>query len=502
MTEVVSRNYRLNNARQFFEMFGESTPTNLYLFVGKTTPWSDDANPPSVTDTPQNLNYSTWQNMLGMKKAVQASAILSITRIDWTTATVYTMYDDQAVFNNSSFYVMTDANNVYKCLFNNNGAASTVKPTGTSGAPVTLGDGYIWKYMFTVSSPDALNFLTTDFIPVKTLTSDDGTTQWTIQSAAIDGGIHVSKVTAGGTGYVSNSGTAQAGAASTITLATGASATNNIYNGYGVYILSGAGAGQYRTISAYNGTTKVATVSVAWTTQPTSASTYVVSPLVTFVGDGTSAVGYSNVTAGAIASITMTSAGINYRRATITIGGTTGSGAGVRPILSPIGGHGKDPVAELYATNCTVNIRLSGTESGTFFTGNDFRITGIIADPFLADGVTPATALTYDTTTKLNISGGAGTFTNDETVTGATSGATATVVKYDSGTVLSVVNTNGTFTNGETLTGTTSGATTVMSTKVVPLVKPYTGNPIYVRYSSPTTRNASQQENFRITAKF
>jgi len=75
-------------------------------------------------------------------------------------------------------------------------------------------------------------------------------------------------------GAVTQTGTAQAGAASTITLAAGATATDDIYNGYGVRITSGPGAGQDRIISDYVGSTKVATVSSAWTVQPTSASVY------------------------------------------------------------------------------------------------------------------------------------------------------------------------------------------------------------------------------------
>ena len=67
---------------------------------------------------------------------------------------------------------------------------------------------------------------------------------------------------------------AQAGGASTITLISTASATDSIYNGFRIYISSGTGVGQTRTISSYVGSTKVATVSVAWTTQPDSTSLY------------------------------------------------------------------------------------------------------------------------------------------------------------------------------------------------------------------------------------
>ena len=41
-----------------------------------------------------------------------------------------------------------------------------------------------------------------------------------------------------------------------------------------VYISSGTGAGQVRTISDYNGTSKLTTVSSAWTTNPDNSSVY------------------------------------------------------------------------------------------------------------------------------------------------------------------------------------------------------------------------------------
>jgi hypothetical protein len=79
------------------------------------------------------------------------------------------------------------------------------------------------------------------------------------------------------TGYSllnADSGTAQTGAASTITLRAGASATDNIYNGETVFITSGTGAGQARVITGYVGSTKIATVDRAWATNPANDSVY------------------------------------------------------------------------------------------------------------------------------------------------------------------------------------------------------------------------------------
>ena len=71
-------------------------------------------------------------------------------------------------------------------------------------------------------------------------------------------------------------GTAQAGGASSITLRSSASAVNDEFKNQAVWILSGTGAGQTNFVTAYNGTTKVATVQTPWVTQPDSTSVYVI----------------------------------------------------------------------------------------------------------------------------------------------------------------------------------------------------------------------------------
>src|SRR5688572_27212309 len=73
-----------------------------------------------------------------------------------------------------------------------------------------------------------------------------------------------------------HSGTAQAGTTSTITLAAGASATDDIYNEKVIVLTGGTGSGQHRTITDYVGATKVATISPVYTTAPGATTTYVV----------------------------------------------------------------------------------------------------------------------------------------------------------------------------------------------------------------------------------
>jgi hypothetical protein len=74
---------------------------------------------------------------------------------------------------------------------------------------------------------------------------------------------------------VVDTGTAQAGSTTTITLKSGSSTANDYYNGMKVTISSGTGSGQSAVVTDYVGSTKVATA--AFTTAPASNSVYSIS---------------------------------------------------------------------------------------------------------------------------------------------------------------------------------------------------------------------------------
>lgn len=81
-------------------------------------------------------------------------------------------------------------------------------------------------------------------------------------------------------GYLAvNEGLAQSGASTSITLNTLASSVDDSYNGQTVFVTSGTGADQARVITDYDGTTKVATVEIAWVTNPDSTSNYFILPV-------------------------------------------------------------------------------------------------------------------------------------------------------------------------------------------------------------------------------
>lgn len=197
-------NIKIELAEEFIESVSEPASTLLYVTIGKNTPWANDSLPPNANDSIYDQNIF-WNNLISGKKITGNDVSLVTKRVDWTSGTVYDQYDDIAnnLFNSTTnFYVLTDDYNVYKCLFNNNGQPSTVKPTYISFNTVSVeSDGYIWKYMLTLGNRDRSRFLTDQWMPLKKLTVDDGSLQFQTQQGAIDGSLDVILVTNGGTNY-------------------------------------------------------------------------------------------------------------------------------------------------------------------------------------------------------------------------------------------------------------------------------------------------------------
>ncbi len=73
-------------------------------------------------------------------------------------------------------------------------------------------------------------------------------------------------------------GTAQSGTATTITLATTESSISNIFDGDRVIITGGTGQREHNIITVYDGSTKIATLSKAWTVTPDDTSEYEILP--------------------------------------------------------------------------------------------------------------------------------------------------------------------------------------------------------------------------------
>jgi len=195
---------RVNNAEQFKNSVTGTPNTKMFLVFGKIDSWANDLSP-DIANTSMNMMYEVWDNMIGGKRILGGDMYHVIPRHNWSSNTVYTAYDDKSTTlydSNTIFYVMNSTYSVYKCIANNYGKVSTIEPTSVNPEIVsTTGDGYSWKYMYTVSDSEKLRFVTDAYIPVKTLTGDDGSLQWQVQNTAISGAINNIVVTNSGNNY-------------------------------------------------------------------------------------------------------------------------------------------------------------------------------------------------------------------------------------------------------------------------------------------------------------
>ena len=150
---------------------------------------------------------------------------------------------------------------------------------GKTGYALTLADWNVGKTGYSLTATTGLGAQTANITgnlsgSVGSVTGAVGSVTGAVGSVAA-GGINRAAFAAD-TGLVTiRSNTAQAGAATTITLDASASAVTDFYKNALISLTGGTGVGQGRFITAYNGTTKVATVA-AWATNPDVTSTFAI----------------------------------------------------------------------------------------------------------------------------------------------------------------------------------------------------------------------------------
>ncbi len=499
MAAIITEKFRLHNATQFTESFSEASASVYYLFLGKSSPFTSatsggsDSSPPTPADSVEDTEFYAWDAMLGAKKITSSDITRSVTRRNWANGTTYDMYEHNISSDNLStsgasnlydatFYFLTSANRVYKVLDNNGGSAySGSEPTSTSSSPFALG-GYVLKYMYSISSSDAAKFLTTDFMPVET--------DSTVSAAATDGAIESLVITAG-SGYTD--GTYYAAVY-------GDGTSQGTSSGAIVRITVSGGAIQSFGLTAGSDTT---------------------------IHDGGAAYTYGTVNLGS---------SYTFSDSSLSSASSMGSGSGgvVQVVISPKSGHGADAVAELGGHYVMTSTTITQAEGDDFSTANDFRQVGLVVDPTTYGTSSVASSSTARQTFVVKGSSVSGTFTADEKITQASTGAVGKVVEYDSDRSLlyyqqerfgdfGTSSTTGAyvaFSGANAITGADSSATMTPSTTTEtvtlannntvslttgyanPELQPDSGEIVYLENRKPISRASDQTEDIKLIIEF
>lgn len=474
---------------------------HFYVFAARPMPYQPDDNvpEPNFENDYDSFFFMHEQMYFGRKLANNDISFMARTR-PWVANTIYTEYDDKDHnFPSSNFYVMTSDNHVFKCIYNNNRAPSLAEPNvvQTEGLPATLSDGYRWKYMYTMTGQDKTKFSTQNFSPVKE--NPD------VVAGAIDGGILNIKVEAGGTNFPVNSGQILSVSGNQIVIAANASAQTNYYAN-GTITVFGAGnviTNRRITESFQQGNNKIIVVANTFNANQISQGyNYVIGPTLQVVGDGQGFEGYftMNPANQSIISVEVIDSGNGYNQATATaISGTGfGSGAQLRPIISPKGGHGSDVFGELYCAH----VGITGEFANTFQFPTDvtIRTVGLLKNP-TANGQ-QFTELAFNQCANVAVSNTtAQNFTAGETVVGNVSRARGQVA-FSNSSLLVITGYTGSFIPGEIINGQSSAVQfTVNAVQSQPEIDVYSGEVLYLQNITPTERSPTSSEQIKLVIR-
>jgi hypothetical protein len=222
MAAIITDQIRILNAKNFIAGVNNSS-NSYYSFVGLPNPTdyqSDwDTDPPAPKDNfDQENDY--WDTMVALKKINTADASQVVPKRTWSSGTSYDMYRHDYSRTNTAkvsgstslylanYFVMNSDFRVYICLQNGmdpdnpTGRASLDEPTFTDLEPRsagTSGDGYIWKYLYTIKPSEVVKFESTQYMPVPTdwTTASDNAA---VRDNAVDGSIKTAIITNRGVG--------------------------------------------------------------------------------------------------------------------------------------------------------------------------------------------------------------------------------------------------------------------------------------------------------------
>lgn len=517
MSAIITDQLRILNAKSFVSA-AISSSNSYYAFVGlpNATDYSStwDVTPPAPKDNfDQENDY--WDTMIALKKIGEDDVKQVVRKVTWQSGTTYDMYRHDISRTNTSkpsgatslysanYYIVNSDYRVYICLQNGTspenpeGRPSLDEPTFVDLEPRsagTSGDGYLWKYLYTIKPSDIIKFDSINFIPVPKSWETSTENASVRNNASTSGQLKIVTITNRGVGL----GTA-----------------NRTYTRVPI---KGDGSGAECTITV-NNDSKVESVVIS---KGGSGYTY-----------GTVDIAAGNVPTGSTSPV-------------------------FNVIIPPQGGHGADVYRELGAYNVIVYSRIENDlENPDFITGNQIARVGLVENPEAYDSTSVLTLDKASAVGAIKLTGigySSASFPADSRIiqtVGVGSTAVGRVISYDQNTgvlkywqdrSLAGFNTDGTantnptygfnlnrFTSTVGTGGTTTivgtansltidtnftGISTVINNRTYylgqsfssgvsnPEVKKYSGNIIYVDNRPSITRSTNQKEDIKVILQF
>lgn len=357
MSAIITDQFRILNASTFVNGFvGTASTENIfYTFIGLSNPtniisggnssWNSNPPPPLDNFYEENTYRPT---LLSLKKITSSDVVRVVRKVKWEAGRTYEMYrpdysiDNKSPITDSSSlydcdYVVINSNyRVYICLNNGTnpsnplGQPSVDEPDFTDLDPQTAGtsgDGYLWKYLYTLSPQEIIKFDSVNYIPVPNSWGTTGESLL-IKNNAVNGEVQTAVIKNAGSGYPVNT------------------------TWINVPIL-GDGTGGKATV-VVNASGSVSRVTI---TNP--GSKYTVAKIQFEPGaPGTQ-------TGGPLSGLT-----------------NNGTIASIEVIITPKGGHGYDIYRELGAYRVMLFSNFSNSiDNPDFLAGNDFARIGIVKNP-------------------------------------------------------------------------------------------------------------------------
>ena len=503
----------------------------FYMLAAGTT---EQESVPLEKETEYDSFLNIWEETVFGKSA---GLIPVARRVNWEANTFYSAYDDRdELLSTKDFFVIdSGSKEIYKCI-DNGATVSNTEPLSVNnpgeylsvivGTPFTLSDGYTWLYMGTVNTQIDEIYGTTSYFPVQEFANT--------KSAAVNGGLFSIRVSSIGDNYVTSSGktTVPAGSSTNRVRLSGAVVNPSYYSNSAIVVANTSGGIEVKKIDVINivsvGAETYSEVELAASENFTAGflqnnQDYILAPYVEIDSrTGSGAIAYPIVANdGSIERIEMVNYGSGYKDATAIVGTAPGIGSGavLRPVISPGNGHGSHIFDELFVDSVCISSKF---DESNFPLEPKYNTLALLKNPTYANG-SPFYGTSFVQTIEIPLQdNGVTGLTLGELIVGnnidANTGRNPSgQVAFSNSTLLQVTGVDGMFVHSSSLTGQTSGEIvytanllnwdTYFGTSNTGVgsedydVKLYSGDVLYAKNVQEITRNSSSDEQIKIVIK-